>query len=56
MEHTFKNLKDWEFVKTKVHDISGLKDNSPENYLYQLSQGVYYPSIKISDIPNEFLK
>ena len=44
------NLKDWEFVKTKVHDISGLKDNSPDGYYYQLNNGIYYPAVRVSDV------
>ena len=49
-----KNLKPWDFVKTKVHDISGLKGNDPEIYLYQLSNGIFYPAIKTYDIPRDF--
>lgn len=44
------NLKDWEFVKTKVHDISGLDGKSPEWYYYQLNNGVYYPAVRVSDM------
>jgi hypothetical protein len=44
------NLKDWDFVKTKVHDISGLKDNSPSSYYYQLNNGIYYPAVRVVDM------
>jgi hypothetical protein len=44
-------LKDWDFVKTKVHDISGLK-TPPEFYYYQLTSGVYYPAIRAIDLDN----
>jgi hypothetical protein len=44
-------LKDWDFVKTKVHDISGLK-TSPESYYYQLSSGIYYPAVRVVDLDN----
>ena len=44
------NLKDWDFVKTKVHDISGLKDNSPSIYYYQLNNGIYYPAVRVVDM------
>ena len=44
------NLKNWEFVKTKVHDISGLDGKSPEWYYYQLNNGVYYPAVRVSDM------
>lgn len=53
------NLKNWSFVKTKVHDLSGLKDKSPEDYYYQLSNGVYYPVVSVRDIqsiPNNYRK
>ena len=42
-------LKDWGFVKTKVHDISGLK-TSPEFYYYQLNNGIYYPAVRTIDL------
>jgi hypothetical protein len=44
-------LKDWDFVKTKVHDISGLK-TPPEFYYYQLTNGIYYPAIRAIDLDN----
>jgi hypothetical protein len=53
MAKEINNLKPWGFVKTKVHDISGLKGN-PEDYLYQLSNNVYYPAIRTYDIPHDF--
>lgn len=43
-------LKDWDFVKTKVHDISGLKGTPPEFYYYQHNSGVYYPAVRVQDI------
>lgn len=54
MSKEINNLKPWDFVKTKVHDLSGIKSLYPEDYLYQLSSGVYYPAIKVCDIPKEF--
>lgn len=54
MTKEIKNLKPWDFVKTKVHDLSGLKGGDPENYLYQLSNGIYYPAIRTFDVPEEF--
>jgi hypothetical protein len=42
-------LKDWDFVKTKVHDISGLK-TSPEFYYYQYNNGIYYPAVRTIDM------
>ena len=54
MSKEIKNLKPWDFVKTKVHDLSGLKGNDPENYMYQSSNGVYYPAIRTIDIPKDF--
>jgi hypothetical protein len=54
MSKEIKNLKPWDFVKTKVHDLSGIKAAYPEDYLYQLSGNIYYPAIKVSDIPKEF--
>lgn len=44
-------LKDWGFVKTKVHDISGLK-TSPDLYYYQLNNGIYYPAVRTIDLDN----
>lgn len=41
-------LKTWKYVKTKIHDISGLDDN-PEYYMYQLSNGIFYPAIRKID-------
>lgn len=46
------SLKDWDFVKTKVHDLSGIDGRYPENYYYQLSNGVYYPAARVSDVDN----
>ena len=43
-----KTLKDWGFVKTKIHDISGI--NSPEFYYYQLNNGIYYPAVRKKDL------
>ncbi len=43
-------LKDWDFVKTKVHDISGLKGTPPEFYYYQYSNGIYYPAVRTIDM------
>jgi hypothetical protein len=54
MEKEIKNLKPWEFVKTKVHDLSGLGDKNPINYLYQLNNGIYYPAINTRDLPKDF--
>jgi hypothetical protein len=54
MTKEIKNLKPWSFVKSKVHDLSGLRDNDPNNYLYQLSNNVYYPAIRTYDIPHDF--
>ncbi len=34
-------MKDWNYAKTKVHDISGLEN--PENYMYERKNGIYYP-------------
>ena len=44
------NLKTWDFVKDKVHDLSGLKDNNPSGYYYQLNNGIYYPAVRTVDI------
>ena len=43
-------LKDWDFVKTKVHDISGV--SSPEFYYYQFNNGIYYPAVRKVDLDN----
>lgn len=43
-------LKDWDFVKTKVHDISGLKGTPPEFYYYQYNNGIYYPAVRTIDM------
>jgi hypothetical protein len=43
-------LKDWNFVKTKVHDLSGIQNYSPEIYYYQLNNGVYYPAVRVIDM------
>ncbi len=51
-----KNLKTWDYVKTRVYDLTNIFAVKPELYLYQLSGGMYYPAIKISDVPEEFLK
>jgi hypothetical protein len=53
MNKEIKNLKPWSVVKTKVHDISGIT-SSPDDYLYQLSNNIYYPVIKTIDVPKEF--
>lgn len=54
MAKEIKNLKPWDFVKTRVHDISGLNDSNPNDYLYQLSGNIYYPAIRTTDIPKDF--
>lgn len=54
MAKELKTLKQWDFVKTKVHDLSGLKDASPDDYLYQLSNGVYYPAVRKVDAKEIF--
>lgn len=54
MAKEINNLKPWDFVKNKVHDLSGIKAAYPEDYLYQLSNGVFYPAIKKIDIPKDF--
>lgn len=41
-------LKSWDYAKRQVHDISGI--TNPEDYLYQLSCGVYYPAIRKVDV------
>lgn len=50
-----KNLKDWNFVKDKVHDISGIKD-SPESYYYQCNNDVYYPVVRVYDMEKVNIK
>jgi hypothetical protein len=45
-------LKDWNFVKTKVHDLSGIQNYAPETYYYQLNNGVYYPAVRVIDMLN----
>lgn len=54
MAKEIKNLKPWDFVKSKVHDLSGLDGRDPGNYLYQLSNGIYYPAINTWDVPKDF--
>lgn len=54
MVHEIKNLKTWDFVKTKPHSLQTIKDTSPSSYLYQLSDGIYYPAIRVSDLPDNF--
>lgn len=44
-----RTLKDWNFVKTKVHDLSGINKEYAEDYYYQLSNGIYYPAVKVID-------
>lgn len=44
-----KNLKDWDFVKDKVHDISGI-NGSPESYYYQCNNNIYYPVVRVYDM------
>ena len=45
------NLKNWDFVKNYKYSLSTLKvyDN-PNQFLYQLIQGVYYPAVYICDV------
>jgi|LakMenEpi03Aug12_release.lakeMendotaPanAssembly.Ray.scaffolds.fasta_scaffold29415_4 hypothetical protein len=45
-------LKDWEFVKSEKHDLSSLKNNlDPSDYLFQFNNGIYYPAVRLFDIP-----
>ena len=46
------SLKNWSYVKTKVHDLSGIDNKYPEDYYYQLSNGVYYPAVRVIDVEN----
>jgi hypothetical protein len=41
------NLKEWEFVKSKPHNISSIQ--SPQDYYYQLTNGVFYPAVSVHD-------
>lgn len=38
-------LKSWNYVKTKVHDASGIE--SPEKWLWEKIKGIFYPIKKI---------
>ena len=44
-----KNLKDWGFVRTQQHDVSGIAPNTQDSYYYQLNNGVYYPAVSKHD-------
>ena len=46
-------LKDWDFVKSERHDLSSIKkfNQDPSEYLFQFNNGIYYPAIRLSDIP-----
>jgi hypothetical protein len=50
---TETSLKDWEFVKEKKYDLSSIEklNQNPSGYLFQFNNGIYYPAIRISDIP-----
>jgi hypothetical protein len=54
MKKEINNLKSWFYVKNKTNNISQLNGSDPNEYMYQLSNGIYYPTIKITDIPNNF--
>ena len=45
------NLKEWDFVKDKKHDISRLLEKSlnPNDYYYQLNNGIYTPAVRVCD-------
>lgn len=45
-------LKKWDYVKTKVHDLSGINGKYPEDYYFQLSNGIYYPAVRVIDVEN----
>ena len=47
-------LKSWEIVKDKLHNLDTLREQDPANYLYQLNNGVYYPAVRLSDIPEDW--
>jgi hypothetical protein len=49
---TEASLKDWEFVKEKKYDL-GSKVLDPTQYLFQHNNGIYYPVIRLSDIPHD---
>jgi hypothetical protein len=45
-----KNLKTWDDVKDKKHKTSSLRHGeSPSDFLYQNSNGLYSPAIKVED-------
>lgn len=45
------NLKDWDFVKNLKYDITRLLEKSlnPNDYYYQLDNGVYTPAVRVCD-------
>jgi hypothetical protein len=47
-------LKSWVIVKDKPHNLDTLREQDPSNYLYQLNNGVYYPAVRLSDIPEDW--
>jgi hypothetical protein len=48
------NLKAWAVVKTKAHSIENLRESDPSMYLYQLTGGIYYPALRLSDVPDDW--
>ena len=50
------NLKEWDFVKDKKHDISRLLEKSlnPNDYYYQLDNGIYTPAVSKHDWEIQF--
>ena len=52
---TLRHLQPWDAVKEKRHNTSNLKNgDEPNNYLYELSEGVYYPAICLADVIGVF--
>jgi hypothetical protein len=47
-------LKAWVIVKDRPHNLDSLKALDPSSYLYQLTCGVYYPAVRLSDIPEDW--
>lgn len=45
-----RTLKDWEFVKSKSFNLTMIGEDPPESYYYQLTDGVYYPVIRVIDM------
>jgi hypothetical protein len=41
-----QQLKPWSYVKTQVHDISGLIGH-PNSYIYKRIKGVWYPALRM---------